>query len=212
MEKRERGKEQVREAESCSTPLWCVTAASKRPHGAGRGPRLSSRWLAASQSGHEAASYPLPQAGKAAFLSHLLAILSILLGREASTLLVVGLKKSFLRTIRIGKEDYLVSPKGREEGKRENPQRKREILGESKRDKALLRINTPRGKRSGQKKNACRQWGERGVRRSNNWRPWDGENKPFNCWEKRRDFKSLEAERIFTPGAVGNEDWLRNTA
>lgn len=61
-----------------------------------------------------------------------------------------------------------MSPKGREEGKRENPQRKSEILGESKRDKALLRINTPRGKRSGQKKNACRQWGERGVRRSNN--------------------------------------------
>lgn len=78
-----------------------------------------------SQRGHEAASYPLPQAGKAAFLSNLLAVLSILLGQEASTLLVVGLKKSFLRTIRIGKEDYLVSAKSRAKGKRE-------ILGEGK--------------------------------------------------------------------------------
>lgn len=56
---------------------------------------------------------------------------------------MVGLKKCFLKVIRIGKEDYLASAKSRAKGKRENLQQRREMLGEDKKkDKALLRIST----------------------------------------------------------------------
>lgn len=134
--------------------------------------------------------------------------LSVLHRQAASTLLVVGLKKSFLRTIKIMKDDYPVSGEGREKGKTLSEKRKFSVR--AKRDKALLRMNTPRGKRSGQK-NACRQWGEGGVRRCKR-RPWDRKTKPFN-WEKRSDSKSperfsvsRETEIIFTPGVRGNED------
>lgn len=106
------------------------------------------------------------------------------------------------------KDDYPVSGEGREKGKTLSEKRKFSVR--AKRDKALLRMNAPRGKRSGQK-NACRQWGEGGVRRCKR-RPWDRKTKPFN-WEKRSDSKSperfsvsRETEIIFTPGVRGNED------
>lgn len=53
-------------------------------------------------------------------------------------------KKSFLRTIRIGKGDYLVSVNGRAE-------RKQKSLGESKERQRTVKNNTSKWKRSGQK-------------------------------------------------------------
>jgi len=54
--------------------------------------------------------------------------------QEASTPLVVRLKKGSHGTIGIGNQDYLVSAKGRAKGKKENLEGKREILGEGQKE------------------------------------------------------------------------------
>lgn len=88
-------------------------------------------------------------------------------------------------------------------GKAEGKQQKK--LGEDKERQRTVKNNTPKWKRSGQK-NTHKAVGRRNTVKIQEDKTLGQGNQTLDCQEKRRDCKSPEAERIFTPGMRGNED------
>lgn len=189
--------EQVGEAESCSTP--CDVS----PQPVQGTPESKPHTCPDRYRGDRGCCFPLSHAGTAASPapSHLLAAPPVLLQLEASTLLAVAVKKSFLWS-ELGRR--IIQCQLRAEQKESAEKGKSSMR--TKRDKVLLRISSSRGNRLGRRRmppgsrGEREEWGD--VRREDL-----GTEKPnpLTAGRKRGTLKLWR--QIFTPRVRVKTDW-----